>query len=56
MKKRRAAKKASPLLSVLIVVFCLLVFFGISLAYDIGVIRRTVSTWRTASEKAKVSR
>ena len=28
MKKRRAAKKASPLLSVLIVVFCLLVFFG----------------------------
>ncbi|MCC6109929.1 MAG: DnaJ domain-containing protein [Denitrobacterium sp.] len=34
----------------------LLVFFGISLAYDIGVIRRTVSTWRTASEKAKVSR
>ena len=29
MKKRRAAKNASPLLSVLIVVFCLLVFFGI---------------------------
>lgn len=28
MKKRRAAKKTSPLLSVLIVVFCLLVFFG----------------------------
>ena len=28
MKKRRAAKNASPLLSVLIVVFCLLVFFG----------------------------
>ena len=28
MKKRRAAKKMSPLLSVLIVVFCLLVFFG----------------------------
>ena len=28
MKKRRAAKKTSPLLSVLIVVFCLLVFLG----------------------------
>lgn len=28
MKKRRVAKKTPPLLSVLIVVFCLLVFFG----------------------------
>ena len=34
----------------------LLVFFGIAVAYDIGIIRRCVSAYRTATEKAKVSR